>query len=352
MSKANWRTLVLFLLTLGCVGLAGAIFFPFLPSIIWAAAFAVVLRTPYRWLAKRVRPPTLAAAVALVLVVGLVLLPTVILVQQLGGQITRGAATVQSGDVQDWALETLRRFPKIEAAVAQISEAMNLRQAAQSIGSFVAPRLQHFLSASISTVTKIVLMLFTLFFLFRDGDEAGELLREWIPLDDRRTDRLIGRLRDTITATVQGSLTIAAIQGCLGGLMFWILNVPNALIWSVVMAALATIPSLGTFLVWAPVAVYLAVTDHWVKALILFGWGVFAIGTVDNLLYPILVGSKLRLHTVPVLFSVLGGVALFGITGLVLGPLLLAATNELVCMWRTEPMSTTPDVSTERDTAG
>lgn len=333
-SRPVWRSIVLFLLTLGCVALVGAVFLPFLPSIVWAIALAVVLRVPYRWLLKRVRKPGLAAAIALTLVVALVLTPTVILVHELGGQVLKAAGVVQSGEAQDWILATLRRFPKIEGAVAQFSDAVNLRQAAQSIGGFIAPRLQQLLSASISTVTKIVLMLFTLFFLFRDGEQAEKLFRHLLPLDEEQTNRLIHRLRDTISATVQGSLSIAAIQGCLGGFMFKILGVPNALIWSVLMAMLATIPSLGTFLVWAPVAVSLALTGHWVKGLILAAWGVFVIGTVDNLLYPTLVGSKLQLHTVPVLFSVLGGVSLFGVTGIVLGPLLLTATAELIKIWK------------------
>ncbi len=115
--------------------------------------------------------------------------------------------------------------------------------------------------------------------------------------------------------------------------MFWILGVPNALIWGVVMAMLATIPSLGTFCVWMPVAVYLLLSGHLVKACVLTGWGMFVIGTIDNLLYPTLVGSRLRMHTVPVLFAVLGGIGLFGITGVVLGPLLLTITETLLRFW-------------------
>ena len=100
------------------------------------------------------------------------------------------------------------------------------------------------------------------------------------------------------------------------------------------MALLATIPSLGTFLVWMPVAIYLALSHHWIKASILFGWGACVIGTVDNLLYPTLVSSRLQLHTVPVFFAVLGGIALFGITGVVIGPLVLTTAVTLLRLWK------------------
>lgn len=329
----TWRDIVLFVVTLGCIVLVGAVFLPFMPSIIWAVALAVVLRTPTRWLRKRIGKPGLAAGIELFLVIVLVLLPLSLLVRQLGSQLVQAAALVQSGQAQDWVLDTLQKFPRVNEWVEQAVNTTNLRQAAQSVGGFIAPRLQHFLSASVASVTKIALMLFTLFFLFRDGEDAEKLFRGLLPMDAKAADRLIERLRDTISATVQGSLSIAAIQGCLGGVMFQILGVPSALIWTLLMAALATIPSLGTFLVWAPVAAYLAMTDHWIKSIILVAWGVLVIGTVDNLLYPTLVGSKLQLHTVPVLFAVLGGVAMFGVTGIILGPLLLALTVQLIRFW-------------------
>jgi len=168
--------------------------------------------------------------------------------------------------------------------------------------------------------------------LFRDRQGAARAFRSLLPLDESQRDRLIKRMTNTIEATLQGSLTIACIQGCLGGMMFWILAVPNALIWAVAMALLALIPSLGTFLIWMPVAVYLAVTGHWVKAAVLGAWGAFVIGTVDNLLYPTLVGAKMQLHTIPVLFSVLGGIGLFGISGIILGPLTLTVAVTLLQM--------------------
>ena len=177
-------------------------------------------------------------------------------------------------------------------------------------------------------------MLYTMFFLFRDGTAAREALLSILPMSAGESNNLVERMRSAIEASILGSLTIAAIQGALGGMIFAALSVPNAILWAFVMGALATIPSLGTFLVWAPVAVFLALSGHLVKAGILTAFGAIVIGSVDNLLYPTLVSGKLQMHTVAAFFGVLGGVAVFGISGVVLGPLVLVTATELIRMWQ------------------
>lgn len=332
-ASTNWRMIVLFLVTLGIVGLCALLAFPFVPAITGAVALTVATRAPYDWLERHLRHPTLTAALGVLLVILLIVGPVALLVQSLGQQAVGAAAQVQSGAAQDWLTETVDRIPWLNRLVDEALGVVNLRQAAQGTAGFIAGRLRGLLTGSVATVTQMVLMLFTLFFLFRDRREAARAFRSLLPLSESQRDQLIKRMSNTIEATLQGSLTIAAIQGALGGIMFWILSVPTALVWALVMALLATIPSLGTFLVWMPVTIYLAVTGHWVKALILLLWGTFVIGTVDNLLYPTLVGRKMQLHTVPVLFAVLGGIGLFGISGIVLGPLVLTTAVTLLRIW-------------------
>ena len=332
-ASVNWRSLVLFFITLGIVGLCALLAFPFVPAITGAVALTVATRVPYDWLERHLRHPTLTAALGVLLVILLIVGPVALLVQSLGQQVMAAAGQVQSGAAQDWLTATLDRIPWLNRLVDKALGVVNLRQAAQSTAGFFASRLRGLLTGSVATVTQLALMLFTLFFLFRDRRKAARAFRSLLPLDESQRDQLLTRMSNTIEATLQGSLTIAAIQGALGGIMFWILGVPTALVWALVMALLATIPSLGTFLVWMPVTIYLAATGHWVKALILLLWGTFVIGTVDNLLYPTLVGKKMQLHTVPVLFAVLGGIGLFGISGIVLGPLVLTTAVTLLRIW-------------------
>ena len=139
---------------------------------------------------------------------------------------------------------------------------------------------------------------------------------------------------DTVHATVYGTLGIALLQGTLGGLIFWWLGLPAPLLWGAVMAVLSVLPVLGAALVWMPVAVFLALQGQWSDAIILTTFGMVVIGLVDNLVYPLIVKGRIRLHAVPVFIAILGGLIMFGVSGIVLGPLLLALTDELVKLWR------------------
>jgi predicted PurR-regulated permease PerM len=124
------------------------------------------------------------------------------------------------------------------------------------------------------------------------------------------------------------------VQGVLGGLMFWWLGLPAPLLWGVAMFLLSLVPVLGAPVVWIPAALFLGLTGSGWKALILAAWGTLVIGSIDNLLYPVLVGVRVRMHTLLVFFSVVGGLMLFGAAGLVLGPVAVVVTQALIEVWR------------------
>jgi predicted PurR-regulated permease PerM len=169
------------------------------------------------------------------------------------------------------------------------------------------------------------------------------------PLTPVEMQRLYARVSDTIHATVYGTLAVSSVQGLLGGLMFWWLGLPAPLLWGVVMALLAVVPVVGAFVVWIPAALFLGIEGSWGKALILALWGMLVVGTVDNLLRPILVGNRLKLHTALAFMSVVGGLLLFGPAGLILGPVTLTATMVLLETWSNRnavetEQATSPDV--------
>jgi predicted PurR-regulated permease PerM len=159
-------------------------------------------------------------------------------------------------------------------------------------------------------------------------------VRSVLPLTHEEIDAMFARVADAVQATVHGSLLVAMIQGAMGGLMFWLLGLPAPVVWGVIMALLAVVPTLGTFVVWLPAAVFLALEGSWEKALVLVGWGALAIGLIDNLLYPFLVGHKLQLHPLAVFFAIVGGLFVFGASGLILGPVVLAVTDAVLDVWR------------------
>jgi len=137
-----------------------------------------------------------------------------------------------------------------------------------------------------------------------------------------------------VGASVYGVFTIAIVQGTLGGLAFWILGLPSAIVWGVAMIFLSMIPMLGAFIVWVPAAIYLFATGHYVKGVVLVLWGTLVIGMIDNFLRPKLVGGRTKLHELLIFFAVLGGLQVFGVLGIVLGPVVLAITLALVDVFR------------------
>jgi predicted PurR-regulated permease PerM len=179
-------------------------------------------------------------------------------------------------------------------------------------------------------VFQILVALFALFFLLRDRSAVVATFRSYMPMSRLEADYFFKRIRSMTHATLYGNVVTAAAQGVLGGLMFMLVGIPGALLWGVVMALLSLIPSSGAFLIWLPTAAVLAVQGDWGRAAILAGWGALVVGTIDNVLYPWLVGKEVRLHTLVVFLAVVGGLIVFGAAGLVLGPVTAAATIALL----------------------
>jgi predicted PurR-regulated permease PerM len=199
--------------------------------------------------------------------------------------------------------------------------------------SAVTSRVGSILSGAVWMGMQLLITIMCLFFFLRDRPAVVGGLKKQLPLSEPEADRILGRVNDTIYATIFGSLTVALVQGCLGGLMFWILGLESPLFWAAIMGLLAVVPMLGTFVIWGPTAVWLALSGDWTKALILTAWGALAIGCIDNLLYPFLVGNRMRFHTLLVFFAIVGGLGVFGAAGIILGPVLLAVADGLLQVW-------------------
>jgi predicted PurR-regulated permease PerM len=334
-AETNWKQITLFLITLGVLILCALVLQPFFSAILGAIVLAVVTRRPYNWLGSKIRNPSLCAAVALILIILAVIVPTYFLAQELGKQALAFANSLRNGAHQDKISSYIANHPALAARIEDFTSSIDLNNATRSTAAFVGGNLAGFVGHSVRLITKLVVMLFLLFFLLRDRALALSSLRALLPLRDDETDQLLHRVGDTILATALGRLTIAAIQGVLAGLAFWVLGVPGVILWAFTLTACAMIPAFGSFLVWGPIAVYLGLSGHWGKAALLALWGGLIVSTIDNILYPILVGSHLRAHTTTILLSILGGVALFGPIGIVLGPVLFTLADTLLEIWQT-----------------
>jgi len=173
-------------------------------------------------------------------------------------------------------------------------------------------------------VISMFIALYLAFFLIRDGNTVVRAIGRAIPLAPSHKQQLWEKFATVVRATVKGNLLVAAIQGALGGLAFWFLGVGGALLWAVVMAALSLLPAIGAAMVWLPVALYFLATGAIWQGLSLMAYGVLVIGLVDNLLRPVLVGKDTLMPDYVVMITTVGGMAVFGINGFVLGPLIAA----------------------------
>ena len=324
-----------FLLLLSIVTIAfGWILLPYAGAIFWGVILAIVFAPVYRWvLAKTKGRATLASILVLLLIVVMVILPLSLISGALVNQAASVVEMVRAGDITvagffgkvmdvlpGWVVNLLDRFnltnlaslqDKLTAGASQVSQAVAVK--AINIGMY-----------TFDFLTSLGILLYLLFFLLRDGAALTARIRAAIPLSRKYKQRLFNNFTTVIRATVKGNILIAIAQGALGGLIFWFLDVRAALLWGVLMAFLSLLPAIGAALVWAPVAVYFLATGSIWQGVTLIAFGVLVIGLVDNLLRPVLVGKDTRMPDYVVLLSTVGGMALFGLHGFVIGPIVAA----------------------------
>jgi predicted PurR-regulated permease PerM len=330
-TRENWALLIL--LIVGTLAL-GSILLPFYAAIMWGLILSLLFTPFHRWLLPRVgHRRTVAALGTLTVVMLMVILPLTLVMLLLAQEAAWLYQGLQSGELNpalyfhrafnrlpDWVGAILDRFGLVNFATLQRRLTTALAQGSQ----FAATQVFNVGQNTFEFVVSLSISLYLAFFLIRDGDSTVRAIGRKIPLAPVHRQRLWHKFATVVRATVKGNLLVALIQGALGGLAFWALGVSGALLWAVLMAALSLLPAVGAALVWGPVALYFLVTGAMWQGLALVAFGVLVIGLVDNLLRPILVGQDTRMPDYVVMISTLGGMAVFGINGFILGPLIAA----------------------------
>jgi predicted PurR-regulated permease PerM len=306
---------------------------PFLPALVWALMAAVLAAPVHRAMASRLRHPNLSAAISVMLLFLVVFVPLALVAQHLGSTFQAGIATGQAQLASNTLQETIQRHPWF-AWVDATFDRENVATILNNIGSWLTELATSFVRASVANVITLMLTFYLLFYFLRDHRQALRQARRLSPFTHSETSHLFHRAAETIRGVFYGTIITAAVQGALGGLMFWLVGLPNPLFWGVVMAMLSIIPVLGAFVIWIPAAAYLAMTGAWVQAAVVVAYGSIVIGGIDNVLHPALAGGRLRLHTVPVFISIVGGLILFGASGLIIGPLAMSMTIAILEIWR------------------
>ncbi|MBI5255699.1 MAG: AI-2E family transporter [Burkholderiales bacterium] len=336
----------------------GWILLPFYGPILWSVVIALMFVPVHRWLLRRLGGwHRLAALLTLLIVLVVVIVPFSLITASLAGEAAGVYHRIQAGELNPvlylresfdalppWAHALLARFGVPDFDVLQRRLTATLLQGSQ----FVATQAFSIGQNTIEFIASLFITLYLTFFLVRDGEAVVHTLRRAVPLTPAHTQALVDKFNTVVRATVKGNLLVAAVQGLLGGLAFWWLGITAALMWAVLMTFFSLLPAVGPVLVWLPVSIYLLAVGDTASGLGLLAWGTLVIGLVDNLLRPMLVGKDTRLPDYVVLMSTLGGMAVFGLNGFILGPALAAM---LMAVWQlaTEAPPAAPSVRQRTD---
>jgi predicted PurR-regulated permease PerM len=306
------------------------VFEPFLTALIWAVVLVVFFRRLHAAAQRRIASPNLAALASTLAVTLIFIVPMSLVVSLVANQ----AIGVTQRLVEEWRhglgwhslfawVESLPlQYLPIEIKLEDLREfaAQNIRQWGLRIAERGGTLAQNVLGVTINVLVTLIAS----FYLFRDGAALMRLVRDVVPLDPDYRERLLVITENVLFASVLSSFAVAAVQGALGGVAFWIVGIPAPILWGMLMMLAAFIPFVGAAIIWGPAAIYFLFSGDYMNAGILTFAGLFVVGTVDNVLRPILISGRVELNGLLVLISVVGGIGAFGLLGIVLGPVLIA----------------------------
>lgn len=307
---------------------------PFFNAVFWAMVLAIVfLPLQQRLLRHLGQRRNLAALLTLAACLLVVILPLSLVVSLLVHEATLAYEAIQSGrvDIDAWLRQGIAALPDSLARLlsrhgyADIdSLGDKLARLATQGSRYITGQAVTIGQNTVSFLTGLLLMLYLLFFLLRDGTRITAHIRKALPLPTTYKQRLLEKFTAVVRATIKGNFVVAGLQGALGGMIFALLGIQGAALWGAVMAFLSLLPAIGAALVWGPAALVFLLTGELGKGVVLILFGMGVIGLIDNLLRPLLVGKDTRMPDYVVLVSTLGGLALFGLSGFIIGPVIAA----------------------------
>lgn len=324
-----------FLLLLALVSVAFFwVLWPYYGAVFWGSVLAILFNTLFlRLLRKMPQRRTLAALLTLSTILVLVILPVGLISALLTQEAASMYQRVQSGELSfsryfqqiynalpSWVSGILNRLGLDNLALIQDRVTSSLTQGSQ----FIATQALNIGQNAFDFFVSFFIMLYLLFFFLRDGGALSRRIKEAIPLEAEIKRNLFSKFTTVIRATVKGNIVVAILQGALGGLMFWFLDIHAPVLWGTLMAFLSLLPAVGAAIVWIPVAIYFLATGAIGQGFLLITYGVLVIGLVDNILRPVLVGKDTKMPDYVVLVSTIGGMSLFGLNGFVIGPVIAA----------------------------
>ncbi len=302
---------------------------PFFSPLVWAAVFAIVFYPIYDFVRRKIRVAWLAALLSAVLVLLAIVGPLSYMLYLLAGEL-------QKISFEQFTPEHVGEAYRGSTFQSLLNRALSLigmdeqqafsyiMNAVRSISKQVVQHVSAELANIAGAVVNFFIMAFLLFFFFKDGRAYLAEFIEFLPFSPGTTDHLTRQVKDVVASTIYGGVAVAVAQGIVGALGFVIVGISSPLLWGLVTAITSFIPFVGAHIVWVPIAIYLLVTGHIAKAIILALFGTVGIGTVDNVVRPLFITGRARMSFLLTFLAVFGGIGAFGLLGIVLGPLVLA----------------------------
>jgi predicted PurR-regulated permease PerM len=314
---------------------------PFLSAVAWAMVISIVFYPVYSYVLRFVKWRSLASFITVCLILLVIFGPFSYLSYLLTQELNSLIEYLRAGkfDTLDRVLQhpTVKTITVKVLSIFNVSEgdfqktiAGNLSQLGKESIGIIRSGLGNVVSAALD----FVFMILSTFVFLSDGQALLERISSYMPFSKRQRERLTQQVRDIITSTIYGGVTVAIVQGLIGGTAFSLLGVPSPVVWGLAMFMASFIPLMGTFIVWGPAAVYLVLQGFYLKSIILVIVGIFGISMVDNILRPIIIKGKMKMPILAILFSILGGIKLFGFIGFIMGPLVLALFISVIEIFR------------------
>ncbi len=308
---------------------------PFAYPIFWAAVIAGLFGPLYKRVNRKLKHPNLSTAIMLVVAIFVIIIPLAVIASVLLAQaIDMYSALKDTADIQQKAqgiIDLLKGNPylqKLDLDEKALTE--TFYDISGSISKYIVGYLTDLSQNTLLLIINFIVMLYCLFFFIRDGDKLLRGSLYILELKDEIGNQIYQRFTSTAQATLKGMLIVGLIQGTMGGILFWAVGINSAIVWGVIMILAAMIPGIGCAIIWAPAALILLATGHVWEGIVVVAVGSLVISSIDNILRPLLVGKDTQMHPLLIFLSTIGGIAVFGVSGFVIGPIITAL---LATLW-------------------
>jgi len=328
------------------IGLSLYVIVPFLIPVISGFMLGYIFYPIYRWLEKNTHMPNLSASITTILVILLILVPLILLARPVAYETQTSYIKVLEllSATKEYTIDCAEGSsflcPLIAKANRYISQPQvhyHIDNTAKTFKDTILNKVSGFFLSLPSVILKLFIMVFVLYFAFRDGSLFYTKFKDLLPFSSKHSDYLMSRFSSVTYAVIYGQLIVAAVQAILSLIGFWLFGVPSPILWGIMTFFAAIIPLLGPPIIWAPAAIIMAAegiisnnSSTVVRALLLTLWGIFIVGIIDNILKPRIIGRRSDVHPVVILIGVLGGLISIGIIGIIIGPLILSLLMALI----------------------